>query len=906
MSDVDVVVGRATELGRYERELARLRAGLGGAAAFTGEPGIGKTRLLAAFLGAAKNAGQATLTVRTAAGGVAAPGIAGALAEAGRGSGLAVFIDDLHRFPAGSGPLLGELIQLAAAGPVLLVLAYRPRQVGAAIGAVLSQAEASAALRHVALRPFGLAESRALVADHPDAQRIHTEGGGNPLYMKLLADLAPESAGGLVGEIAELGSVELHTARAAAVLGGQFTMDLLTEACARDPEVTSRAVEALVTADVFRPDERVPRLAFRHRVVADVIYRYMPIGERWTLHRRVDEVLARRGAAATRRARHIAATGLTSPEHVDVLLRAATASLDAAPANALRWAGAAGALMIDSDPRRSAAEALVARSRLLLGDVTQTRDALLSAPAHESSRAGDRTMSTVYAGRALALLGQYDEASALLRDGLAGMADDTSSDTAALLSDLANLLSDGLDFESAMRYAATAADIARGHGDRLREAVALAEQAWASGCAGDFGSARRAIGVAAALVDVMSDAVLVRDLRCLYQLGLTEILVEEVIDAHRHLARGVRLCRRSGQGYLLAAMLQALGLAQVQLGRMAVAVQTLDEAVYQAGRDDLVPQQSVAIAVRGLARYWRGDDDATVLADFAAIEARCAGLRFGWAVLSRCMAGELIALAGDPKRGSRLLLTLGGGPELPRLTARRQVRTWDSLTGAALALGDDEAAGRYVELAARHPTVEYSATRRGVARRAAIRARGGSMEPGELTALARSAVADFASVHHGLDLAYTELVAGQAFLDGGRPDLAGQHLDRAAERATECGSRRLTDRAAAAQQRLDPSPVPSWAIRLTTREVEVAELACTGLTSAQIGRQLYLSARTVDTHLGRVYRKLGVSNRTVLAQLVDTGRQSLAAQPVPQNHRESPAPSAVADPLLVARAAARP
>ncbi|HZN76109.1 MAG TPA: LuxR C-terminal-related transcriptional regulator [Micromonosporaceae bacterium] len=845
MSDDEVLVGRAGEFGRYGRELDRLLAGHGGATAFTGDPGIGKTRLLAAFLGAAQSAGVATLTVHTAGEHGQSYGLVDALAEAGRTPGVAMFVDDLHRMPADSASLLAELVRLAGARPVLLVLAYRPRQVAAAVGTVLSRAEASAALRHVALRPLGLAETRALLADHHDAERIHTEGGGNPLYMKLLADLAAESAGGLVGELAGLGGVEQRTAQAAAVLGGPFTMDLLTEVCADGPEATGRAVEGLVAADVLRQDELGPRLAFRHRVVADVVYRHIPIGERWTLHRRVDEVLARRGAAATYRARHVAATGLTGPGHVDVLLTAATASLDADPASALRWAGAAGALMTDGDPRRSDAEGLVARSRLLIGDVTRTRDALLSAPAHVASGAGDRTMSAVYAGRALALLGQYDEASALLRDRLAGVADDPSPDAAALLSDLANLLSDSMDFESATRHAVTAADIARGHGDRLREAAALIEQAWAHGCAGDVESARVAIGAAAALVDAMSDAGLVRDLRCLYQLGLTEVLVDEVIDAHRHLARGVRLCRETGQGYLLSVLLATLGEVQLRLGQTATAVETLDEAVYQAGRDDLVPCQSVAAGVRGIARYWLGDDDATLLADAEAIEARCAGLRFGWAVLSRCMAGELIALAGDPKRGSRLLLTLGGGPELPRLPTRRQVRAWESLTGAALALGDDAAAARYVELAAQHPTVVSSATRRGMARRAAIRSRGRSMEPGELTVAARSAAADFASVHHWLDLAYTEFTAGDAFLDARHPGLAAEHLDRAAEHATAYGGR-LTDLVTAARKRFDKSPVPAWARRLTTREVEVAELAGTGLTSAQIGRQLFLSVRTVD------------------------------------------------------------
>jgi DNA-binding CsgD family transcriptional regulator len=318
MGDDVVVVGRATELGRYERDLERLRAGQGGAGAFTGEPGIGKTRLLAACLGAAQTAGMATLTVHTAAEGVGAHGLVDALAEAGRTSGVAMFIDNLHRMPAGSAPLLGELIHLAGVRPVLLALAYRPRQVDPEIGGVLSRAEASAALRHVALGPLGLAETRTLLVDHHDVERMHTEGGGNPHYMKLLAGLAAESTGGLVDEIAGLGPVELDTAWAAAVLGGQVTMDLLTEVCAHGPDATRRAVEALVAADVLRSDEVVPRLAFRHRVVADVVYRHIPIGERSALHRRVDGVLARSWArqltARELEVVELASTGLTSTQ----------------------------------------------------------------------------------------------------------------------------------------------------------------------------------------------------------------------------------------------------------------------------------------------------------------------------------------------------------------------------------------------------------------------------------------------------------------------------------------------------------------------------------------------------------------------------------------------------------------
>ncbi|MFI6094886.1 LuxR C-terminal-related transcriptional regulator [Lentzea sp. NPDC051213] len=854
------IVGRAGELRLFEHDLELLRAGRGSATAIAGGPGIGKTRLLATLGGVAQACGVATHTVQVTVNGAVA-----ALAEARRTTGVAMFVDDVHVLGADSAPLLEELIQLAGVRPLLLVLAYRPRQVGPVVGTVLSAAESSANLRHVRLGPLDLAEAKALLAGHDDVERVHSEGSGNPLYMKLIAGHAAEPAGGLLGELAGLGTAELRVAWAACVLGGPFNVNLLAEVCALDPTTTSRSVEALVAADVLRPGDPVSLLDFRHPVVADVVYRHIPIGERWRLHSRVDEVLARFDAVPAQRARHIAAAGLNGPEHVDVLLAAAAANLDADPARALHWANAAGALMPHGDSRSSEVQALVARSGLLLGDVTKTRDGLLSSC--------DRTANVLYAGRALALLGQCDEARALLRGGVAAVPEERSLDAAALLTDLAILHSDSDDFESAARCAATAEGIARRHGDRLHEAAALAERAWARGCAGDIESAREMISTAAAMVDAMSDAVLMRDVRCLFQVGIGENLVEDLVSAHRHLARGVALCRRTGQRHVMSALLQVLGEVQLRAGRVATAVATLDEAVHQANRDHLVPQQAIAAGVRGIAQYWLGGDDAGVRADAEAIEARCAGVRWGWAVFGRCMAGELIALTGDPKRGSQLLLTLGGGPELPLVPSRRQVRTWESLSLAALTLGDSAAARRYVDLAACHSSVEWSAARRGIARRARLRLPGA--EPEELAAVATAAIGDFAGIDHWMDLAITEHLAGQAFLDARRPDLADVHLDRAAGHAAACGSARLAGLVAVARERLDRSPRPAWSSPLTTREAEIAELAGTGLTSAEIGRRLYLSTRTVDSHLGRVYRKLGVSNRNALAQLVATqGRQS--------------------------------
>jgi DNA-binding CsgD family transcriptional regulator len=129
----------------------------------------------------------------------------------------------------------------------------------------------------------------------------------------------------------------------------------------------------------------------------------------------------------------------------------------------------------------------------------------------------------------------------------------------------------------------------------------------------------------------------------------------------------------------------------------------------------------------------------------------------------------------------------------------------------------------------------------------------------------RAAIEAFTDLGAPLEAARVRLALGSLLRRSGQRRRAREELIAARAVFAECGVHGLANETDAEVRRISGRSASDSA-ELTESERQVAALVATGLRNADVAEKLHLSIKTVETHLGRAFRKLGVTNRAELAR----------------------------------------
>ncbi|SFW65170.1 BTAD domain-containing putative transcriptional regulator [Amycolatopsis australiensis] len=369
----DVFVGRESELARLREAVAALGEGTGHSLWLEGEPGSGRTALLAELLAMAADFRPAFAAADALDQRFALRPLLDALgvhprADDERRANLAVRLAEPGEDPVDG--LLGLVRELCAEGPLVLAvddlqwaddttlrvwryLSRETRELPLLLAGACRPVPRPAALEQLrakldndvttvlVLPPLTEADTHELATElvgappGPGLRTLISYGSGNPRYTREIVEtLLAQSMIVLDGVHAHpdgdschsipapLGSrVTLYlsflssgtrdTLRWAALLGREFSLSDIAVATERPPTALVGAVDEAITSGVLV--ESGDRLAFRHPLVRRVLYEKTPAAMRVALHRQLAEAFAAAGAPAARVAEQLAA----APAQVD-------------------------------------------------------------------------------------------------------------------------------------------------------------------------------------------------------------------------------------------------------------------------------------------------------------------------------------------------------------------------------------------------------------------------------------------------------------------------------------------------------------------------------------------------------------------------------------------------------------
>ncbi|WP_067141509.1 AAA family ATPase [Microtetraspora malaysiensis] len=147
----------------------------------------------------------------------------------------------------------------------------------------------------------------------------------------------------------------------------------------------------------------------------------------------------------------------------------------------------------------------------------------------------------------------------------------------------------------------------------------------------------------------------------------------------------------------------------------------------------------------------------------------------------------------------------------------------------------------------------------------------------EAITLLRQALAVPGADRWAFEHARVRLALGERLRRTGDKAQARETLTAAVDAFTGLGARPWTERARRELRAAGPGGTDSL---LTPQELEIAQLAASGLTNKQIGERLHLSHRTVSSHLYQIYPKLGITTRAALRDaLTRTGSRAPSPGP---------------------------
>lgn len=776
-----------------------------------------------------------------------------------RGPALLV-VDDVHWADAPSLRWLLQLVRQIADQPLGILCAVRSGEPPGSPG-LLADLLAAAAEPPIRPTPLGPSAVEAVVdARLPDAapgfaEACHAATAGNPFLLGALIDhlhaerLSPSAATAarlssfgpeqvaraIERQLSRLPAGADALARAFAVLGRGAPLRHAAELAGLEPAEAARLADRLRSAGLLNYREMT------HPLVAAAIYQELPPSERAQWHGRAAAILSRERADPEAVALHLLRS---EPARDAGTVRTLRAAAEGAVRRGAPESAAAFLRRALAEPPPDPADEAEVRCRLglvLAAQVGPGALGLLDSAVEMAVEPAQRSRLALSCARALALAGFFEEAIRMCRRGLEAGAGADPAVRSRLEAELVGL--------TCMR----ADGVAEAH-TRLRSASAEPWwricRAWEGLC-----DARPA----AEVIELLRTDLPPEDAdSILATFAKFNLMVYGEIDLARERCTAlIDLARPRGWRIALAHGSFLRSMADLAAGRVrdAEADARLAFDFKRLNSPPVGLLWSIFTLAAALTELDELDEAAAVLD--TACELPDGTIMTGLTL--ECRAH--LRLAQHRAADAHADLTAAAETWKQVDVQHPGLATWRVDDSRALvALGDVPAAR---SLAMEHLAL---ASRSGLPgpRAAGLRALAGTLDPDEAVAPLSDAVALLADTPFRLEYVRALVGLGSALRRGNHRSRARVPLEQALVLA-ERGGMRLLARRCREELRVCGARPRGSAVSLTPAEHRVATMAAGGLSNREIAEQLYVTRRTVETHLTHVFQKLGCDARSQLA-----------------------------------------